>query len=82
MKRTALKNRKTKQRATKQPTVRRTSLVQRGRVTTQTAAAAASPGRWTTAYPWDGRQLGAGLVDISQLACECGECWGCMRRLG
>jgi hypothetical protein len=38
--------------------------------------------RWAIAYPWDGRHLGAGLVDTSQLACECGECWGCEQRVG
>jgi hypothetical protein len=81
MKRKALETPKTKQRAKATPTVRRGALVQRGRVTTQTAAATAPVARWTTAYPWDGGQLGGGLVDISQLACECGECWGCMRRL-
>jgi hypothetical protein len=82
MKRKAVETPKKKQRKPAPPTARRTSVVQRGRVTTQAAPAAAHLGRWTTAYPWDGRQLGGGLVDISQLACECGECWGCMRRLG
>ena len=83
MKRTAAKGRATKQKTAKQRTVRRPSRVQRGRVTVQACATdAGNFARWTTAYPWDGMHLGAGLVDVSQLACECGECWGCQRRLG
>jgi hypothetical protein len=83
MKRTAAKDRSRKARSAKQRTVRRPSRVQRGQVTVQPSAHGASNfARWAIAYPWDGRHLGAGLVDTSQLACECGECWGCEQRVG
>ncbi len=83
MKQTAAKGRSTKKGAVKQRTVRRAPRVQRGRVTLSSAAAGASSfARWTIAQPWDGLHLGSGLVDTSQLACECGECWGCQQRLG
>jgi hypothetical protein len=83
MRHAATKGRSPKARTAKQPTVRRSSRVQRGRATLQAAAVGATSfARWTIAQPWDGLHLGAGLVDISQLACECGECWGCQQRVG
>lgn len=83
MKHTAAKSRSTKKATVKKRTVRRSSRVQRGRVTVQPAAAATGNfARWTTAAPWDGRDLGSGLADTSQLACGCGECPGCQQRLG
>lgn len=82
MKRAAVKGR-AKKSAAKQRTVRRPSRVQRGRVTVQAPPIQASNfARWTIGYPWDGQHLGTGLVDTSQLACECGECWGCAQRVG
>jgi hypothetical protein len=83
MKRTTAKGRSVEQRAPAKRTVRRPSRVQRGRTTVQPSALVEGNfARWATDYPWDGQHLGAGLVDISQLACECGECWGCQRRVG
>jgi hypothetical protein len=83
VKRTAFKGREKEQKTAKARTVRRTSRVQRGRVTLRPRETDdASFARWTTSYPWDGRHSGAGLVDNSQLACECGECWGCQSRVG
>jgi len=83
MKRTAVKGRNAKEAAARNRTVRRASRVQRGRVTTQpTAAVAAGFARWSPTSPWDGLRIGTGLVDTSQLACECGECAGCQQRLG
>jgi hypothetical protein len=83
MKRSAVKGRNAKQAAAKNRTVRRASRVQRGRETVQAVAPVATTfARWTPASPWDGQRLGTGLVDTSQLACECGECAGCQQRLG
>lgn len=83
MKQTAAKGPGTKKRPVKQRTVRRAPRVQRGRVTlAATVTGASSFARWTIAQPWDGLHLGSGLVDTSQLACECGECWGCQQRVG
>jgi hypothetical protein len=83
MKRTTAKGRDAKDRAPTERTVRRSGRVQRGRTTVQpSVTAACSFARWTNAYPWDGQHLGTGLVDTSQLACECGECWGCQQRVG
>ena len=83
MKRTAAKGRSTKEHSAKERVVRRASRVQRGRTTLHPSPTAMSNfARWTPTAPWDGQHLGAGLVDISQLACECGECWGCQRRVG
>jgi hypothetical protein len=82
---TAAKGSKAKVRASTKQTVRRPSRVQRGRVDLQPVSVTSSFARWESASPvkpWDGQHLGAGLVDVSQLACECGECWGCQRRLG
>lgn len=83
MKRTAVKGRSATDGAPKNRTVRRTPRVQRGR---QTVAAvvpvAITFARWTPASPWDGQRIGTGLVDASQLACECGECAGCQQRVG
>lgn len=82
MKQTA-KSPSTKKRTAKQRTVRRAPRVQRGRVTLASGGIGASSfARWTIAQPWDGHHLGSGLVDTSQLACACGECWGCQQRLG
>ena len=83
MKQTAAKGRSTKKCAVKQRTVRRAPRVQRGRVTLAPSGIGASSfARWTIDQPWDGLHHGSGLVDASQLACECGECWGCQQRLG
>lgn len=83
MKQTAAKGRGTKKGSAKQRTVRRAARVQRGRVTlSSTGIGASTFARWTIAQPWDGAHLGSGLVDTSQLACECGECWGCQQRVG
>ena len=83
MKHTAAESPSTKKRTVKQRTVRRASRVQRGRVTLQPAVARARNfARWTPASPWDGRDLGSGLADTSQLACDCGECGGCQQRVG
>jgi len=83
MKRTIAKGRSVKQRLRTQRTVQRASRVQRGRTTVASSVAPASSfARWTTTDPWDGQRLGTGLVDTSQLACECGECRGCQQRLG
>jgi hypothetical protein len=81
MKRTAAKGRTVKQSSPGGRTVRRSPRVERGRVTVPSPVAITF-GRWGAADPWDGKHLGAGLVDASQLACECGECWGCQRRVG
>jgi len=82
MKRTGAKGRSKKKRAATERAIRRPTRVQRGRKTVQPPATVSNFARWTIAYPWDGQHLGAGLVDVSQLACECGECWGCQRRVG
>ena len=83
MKQTAAKGRSAKKRTVKQRTVRRTPRVQRGRVTlAPTGTGASNFARWTIAQPWDGKHHGSGLVDTSQLACECGECWSCQQRVG
>jgi len=83
MKRTTAKGRSADERTPTEPSVRRPQRVQRGRTTVQPSATlACNFARWTNASPWDGRHLGAGLADVSQLACECGECWGCQRRVG
>lgn len=83
MKHTTAKGRRAKDRALKERTVRRQARVQRGRTTVQPGPAVASAyTRWSIASPWDGQRLGTGLVDTSQLACECGECWGCQQRVG
>jgi hypothetical protein len=82
MKRTTAKSRSDERAPTKR-SLRRPSRVERGRTPLPPSAAAASNlARWATSYPWDGQRLGTGLVDSSQLACECGECWGCQRRVG
>lgn len=82
-KRTSIKGRTAKVRAPAQRTVRRLSRVQRGRTTVASSVGAvATFARWTSTDPWDGQRLGSGLVDTSQLGCECGECWGCQRRVG
>lgn len=83
MKRTAVKGRSAKDRVPTQQSGRRPSRVQRGRGKVQASPATVSNfARWTTAYPWDGQHMGAGLVDTSQLACECGACAGCQLRIG
>jgi len=81
MKRNTARSR-TEERARTKPRSRRPARVQRGRALPASAALAGSFTRWATSYPWDGQRLGTGLVDTSQLACECGECRGCQQRLG
>jgi len=83
MKHTTAKGRGAKPRVPTERSVRRPSRVQRGRVRVAPGAASATSfARWAISYPWDGQRLGTGLVDTSQLACECGECPGCQRRVG
>jgi len=83
VKRGTLKHQRVDDRAAKRRATQRPSRVQRGRTTLLTKLGTATGiTRWSPAYPWDGRQIGTGLVDTSQLACECGECPGCQSRVG
>ncbi len=86
MKRTSAKKRAVKPGAASRRVVHRPSRVQRGRdAVAASVTVASSFTHRETAYPgtpWDGRRLGASLVDTSQLACECGACWGCQQRVG
>lgn len=83
MKRTAAAGRTAKSLTPTKRTIRRTSRVQRGRKTVEPVVPVAITfARWTPTSPWDGQRIGTGLVDTSQLACECGECAGCQQRVG